>query len=198
MSSAWFDRPTLAGRYVRLEPLSTEHAGGLFEAGQDPRVWTWLSNRRPADVAGMRALVDGMLAAHRDGAQVPWVLIDARTGEVAGTTSYHEVEPRHRGLCIGHTWLGTRWQRTGVNTEAKLLLLERAFGRLGAMRVGWWTHHRNERSQRAIERLGARRDGLLRNHRVMPDGSIRHTVVYSMVEQEWPAAREALRARLTA
>ncbi|MCW2901086.1 MAG: family N-acetyltransferase [Streptosporangiaceae bacterium] len=197
MSTAWSDRPTLAGRYVRLEPLSLEHAPGLLQAGKDPSVWTWLNTRQPADLTGMQAIISGMLASHERGAQVPWVQIDATTGEVAGTTSYHEVEPQHRGLCIGHTWIGARWQRTGLNTEAKLLLLERAFEVLGAIRVGWWTHHRNERSQRAIERLGARRDGVLRGHRILPDGSVRHTVVYSIVEDEWPAARDALRARLT-
>src|SRR4051794_23513434 len=124
MSTAWFDRPALTGRHVRLEPLSTEHAEGLFAAGADPSVWTWLNVRRPADVAGMRKMIDGMLAAYEAGTQVPWVQIDAISGEVAGTTSYHDVEPRHRGLCIGHTWIGSRWQRTGLNTEAKLLLME--------------------------------------------------------------------------
>lgn len=196
MSNVWFDRPVLTGRRVRLEPLSAEHAEGLFRAGADPRVWTWLNSRRPADAAGMRAMVEEMLTAHEARRQVPWAQIDLATGEVAGTTSYHDIEPWHRGLCIGHTWIGTRWQRTGLNAEAKLLLLERAFDELGALRVAWWTHHRNERSQRAIERLGARHEGVLRGHRILPDGSIRNTMVYSIIEEEWPAAREALRARV--
>jgi RimJ/RimL family protein N-acetyltransferase len=195
-STAWYDRPTLTGRHVRLEPLADEHAAGLFEAGRDPGVWTWLNAWQPTDVDGMRALVDGMLAAHESGAQVPWVQIDTSTGEVAGTTSYHDLEPAHRGLCIGFTWIGARWQRSGLNTEAKLLLLERAFDVLGAIRVGWHTHHRNERSQRAIERLGARREGVLRRHRILPDGSVRDTVVYSVTEPEWPAVREGLRTKL--
>jgi N-acetyltransferase len=196
VSSEWYDRPVLTGRHVRLEPLTAGHAAGLFEAGKDPVVWTWLNTRRPGDVDGMRVLVERRLAAYETGVQVPWVQVDAATGEIAGTTSYHDVEPDHRGLCIGHTWVGTRWQRTGLNTEAKLLLLERAFDVLGAIRVGWHTHHRNERAQRAIERLGARRDGVLRSHRILPDGSVRDTVVYSVIRQEWPAVRTALRERL--
>ncbi|MCO5997937.1 GNAT family N-acetyltransferase [Actinoallomurus rhizosphaericola] len=195
--SAWLERPSLTGRHVRLEPLRPEHAEGLYEAGKDPEVWRWLNVRQPSDVAEMRRMVEEDLRAV-GAARLPWVQIDAVTGEVAGTTSYYDVEPAHRGLWIGHTWIGVRWQRTALNTEAKLLLLERAFDVLGALRVGWHTHHRNERSQRAIERLGARREGVLRSHRVRPDGSVRDTVCYSMLASEWPAARDRLRARLTA
>ncbi|MGI5228701.1 GNAT family N-acetyltransferase [Actinoallomurus sp. CA-142502] len=194
-SSAWFDRPSLAGEYVRLEPLWPEHAEGLYEAGRDPQVWRWLNVRQPADVAEMRRMVEADVRAV-DAGRLPWVQIDLATGRVAGTTSYYDIEPAHRGLSIGHTWIGARWQRTALNTEAKLLLLERAFDVLGAIRVGWHTHHRNERSQRAIERLGARREGVLRSHRIRPDGSVRDTVCYSMIASEWPAARDRLRARL--
>jgi RimJ/RimL family protein N-acetyltransferase len=198
MSSAWFDQPVLTGYHVRLEPLGPEHAEGLLEAGKDPEVWQWLNVRQPAGLAEARRMVEDDLAAMTAGSRLPWVQIDAVTGEVAGTTSYYEIEPAHRGLCIGHTWIGTRWQRTGLNTESKLLLLERAFDTLGAIRVGWHTHHRNERSQRAIERLGAVREGVLRSHRIRPDGSVRDTVCYSMIASEWPAARDRLRARLAA
>ncbi|MQY07416.1 GNAT family N-acetyltransferase [Actinomadura macrotermitis] len=193
MTDAWFERPVLTGRYVRLEPLAPGHAEGLFEAGKDPAIWTWKTQRPPADVAAVRATVDAALATAD---RAPWALVDAVTGEVAGTTSYYEIDPRNRGLYIGHTWLGTRWQRTGVNTEAKLLLLERAFEKLGALRVGWHTHARNERSRGAIERLGASFEGIHRNHRIMPDGSLRHTATYAMIDTEWPDARAALRARL--
>lgn len=195
-TSSWFDRPPLAGDHVRLEPLGPEHAEGLYEAGKDPEVWRWLNVPQPADVAQTRRMIEADLRAMDAGRLLPWAQIDAVTGEVAGTTSYYEIEPAHRGLCIGHTWIGVRWQRTALNTEAKLLLLERAFEVLGAIRVGWHTHHRNERSQRAIERLGARREGVLRSHRIRPDGSVRDTVCYSMLAAEWPAARDRLRARL--
>ena len=194
--SAFFDRPVMAGRHVRLEPLTLDHAQGLQEALRDPGVWTWIHVSQPAGLPQMRAFVSELLARQEDRMQVTWAQIDASTGEVAGVTAYHDIVPKDRGLCIGATFLGPRWQRTGVNTEAKLMLLERAFDALGVIRVGWTTHHGNLRSQRAIERLGARRDGVLRNHKIMPDGSVRHTVVYSMTDAEWPAARAALRARL--
>jgi RimJ/RimL family protein N-acetyltransferase len=194
--SAFFERPVMAGRHVRLEPLTLDHAEGLHEALRDPGVWTWIHVNQPADLPQMRAFVSDLLARQDEQMQVTWAQIDASTGEVAGVTAYHDIVPKDRGLCIGGTFLGTRWQRTGVNTEAKLMLLERAFDTLGVIRVGWTTHHGNLRSQRAIERLGARRDGVLRNHKIMPDGSIRHTVVYSMTDAEWPAARAELRARL--
>ncbi|MFG2002566.1 GNAT family N-acetyltransferase [Spirillospora sp. NPDC048911] len=196
MTDAWFDRPALTGRYVRLEPLSAEHAEGLFAAGKDPGVWTWLSRRQPENAGEMQEIVEAKLAAYERRVQVPFVQLDAATGEVAGTTSYYDLDLEHRGICIGSTWLGARWQRTGINTEAKLLLLERAFEGLGALRVGWHTDSRNERSRRAIERLGATYEGVHRNHRIRPDGTMRDTAVYSMIDSEWPAARAALAARL--
>ena len=196
MSDAWFERPVLTGRHVRLEPLSREHTEGLFEASKDPDVWTWLSERQPATVDEMAVLVGNGLDECERRVRLPWVQIDATTGEVAGTTSYYEVAPSHRGLCIGHTWLGARWQRTAVNTEAKLLLLGRAFDELGAIRVGWHTHVRNVRSRAAIERLGASFEGVHRKHRIRPDGSVRDTAAYGMTDDEWPAAAEALRERL--
>jgi RimJ/RimL family protein N-acetyltransferase len=194
--TAYFERPVLAGRHVRLEPLTLDHAEGLLAAGKDPGVWTWLAVRQPGDLPEVRAYVSDLLARHEAQQQVTWAQIDAQTGEVAGVTAYHDVVPKDRGLYIGSTWIGRDWHRTGVNTEAKLMLMERAFETLGVIRVGWMTHHENLRSQRAIERLGAKRDGVLRNHKIMPDGSIRHSHVYSITDAEWPAARDALRARL--
>jgi len=193
---SYFDRPVLTGRYVRLEPLGPEHAEGLYEAGKDPDIWTWQLVPQPGSVAEVQEHIDKALAQHAAGQRVPWAQIDIRTGEVAGTTSYHDLDPVNRGVYIGHTYLGARWHRTGMNTESKLLLMERAFEELDALRVGWWTHHNNMRSQRAIERLGASREGLIRNHRIMPDGSMRHTAAYAIIREEWPAAQTALRARL--
>jgi RimJ/RimL family protein N-acetyltransferase len=173
--------------------LTTDHAPGLFTAGSDPAVWTWLSSRQPGDEAATKTLIVAMLA---NPAMRSWAQIDETTHEVAGTTSYYDIDPRHRGVCIGHTWIGAPWQRTALNTEAKLLLLTRAFDVLGANRVGWHTDHRNERSQRAIERLGATREGVLRAHRVRPDGTLRDTVCYSVTAPEWPSVRDRLAARL--
>ncbi|MBO2452105.1 GNAT family N-acetyltransferase [Actinomadura barringtoniae] len=196
MSGAWFERPVLSGRYVRLEPLSLDHVEGLFEAGKDPDIWTWLSDVQPTGVNGMKEIVERALEACEQRVRLPWVQIDAVTGEVAGTTSFYDIDPGHRGLAIGHTWIGPRWHRTGINTESKLMLLERAFGDLGAVRVVWHTHSRNERSRRAIQRLGAEFEGIHRNHRILKDGSLRDTATFSMIDSEWPAAWEALRARL--
>ncbi|MDL4814796.1 GNAT family N-acetyltransferase [Actinomadura opuntiae] len=196
MSDEWFALPVLTGRYVRLEPLSLDHVDGLFEASKDPSVWTWLSERQPANADAVHTMVSKALIARDKGVRLPWAQIDAATGEVAGTTSYYEISPQNRGLCIGHTWLGTRWQRTGFNTESKLLLLQRAFDDLGAIRVGWHTHARNERSRAAIQRLGASFEGIHRKHRIREDGSVRDTAVFAMTDDDWPAAAEALRARL--
>jgi len=186
--SEWNQHPVLTGEHVRLEPLTPEHAKGLFEAGGDPAIWTWLSVWQPADLPAAERLVASILA---DPGRRPWAQIDA-AGRVAGTTSYYQVVEAHRILSIGHTWIGAGWQRTALNTEAKLLLLRHAFETLGAQRVSWETDIRNLRSQRAIERLGALREGVLRAHRIRPDGSSRDTVVYSMLDTEWPAARERL------
>ncbi|WP_020669693.1 GNAT family N-acetyltransferase [Amycolatopsis nigrescens] len=193
MTDEWDHRPSLHGKHVHLEPLGPEHADGLHEAGRDPDIWTWLSLHRPPEPADTRRMVDEILAAPD---RISWAQIDAATGKVAGTTSYYELDRKHRGLAIGHTWIGTPWQRTPLNTEAKLLLLRRAFEDLSANRVTWHTDSRNERSRRAIERLGARHEGILRAHRIRKDGTLRDTAVYSVVAAEWPAVREGLAARL--
>ncbi|MCS7484218.1 GNAT family N-acetyltransferase [Umezawaea endophytica] len=179
----------MTGPHVRLEPLTEDHAEGLHEAGEDPAVWTWLGMVQPTTVDETRAMVVKALA---DPNRLPWVQIDPATGEVAGTTSYYDVDPVHRAVHIGHTWIGARWQRTGLNTNAKLLLMGRAFDVLGAHRVGWHTDVLNTRSRAAIERLGATYEGTLRAHRVRPDGTLRDTAAYSVTAPEWPAVREGL------
>jgi N-acetyltransferase len=194
MTDAWKHRPTLPGDRVRLEPLGPEHAEGLFEAGSDPEIWTWLAVRRPTDVEGMHGIIDKSLS---DESRLAWAQVDATTGEVAGTTSFYQIDSTHRILSIGHTWIGKRWQRTPLNSEAKLLMLRHAFEELGAHRVSLETDIRNEASQRANERLGAQREGVLRAHRVRPDGTLRDTVVYSVIAQEWPAVEEKLVERLS-
>ena len=191
--SDWNTQPTLAGPHVRLEPLTAEHAKGLFEAGADPGIWAWLSARQPGDLEAMERFVEQALA---DPDRRPFAQIDTASGRVAGTTSYYQVVEKHRILSIGHTWIGAEWQRTALNTEAKLLLLTYAFETLDAQRVSWETDIRNLRSQRAIERLGALREGVLRAHRIRPDGSSRDTVTYSMLAPEWPAAKARLNERL--
>ncbi|WP_410576571.1 GNAT family N-acetyltransferase [Amycolatopsis sp. lyj-108] len=187
--NSWSVHATLRGERVRLEPLTRDHAKGLFAAGSDPAIWTWLSLRQPRDLAAAETMVDGILA---DPDRRAWAQIDARTGEVAGTTSFYAMNARHKIVSLGYTWIGSEWQRTGLNRESKLLLLRHAFDDLGANRVSWETDIRNLQSQKAIERLGAQREGVLRAHRVRPDGTIRDTVVYSVTGPEWPAVRTAL------
>ena len=193
VTDAWKNRPALSGEHVRLEPLHASHAEGLFEAGSDPAIWTWLAVRQPADVRGMHEIIGNALA---DDTRLAWAQVDATTGEVAGTTSFYQIDATHRILSIGHTWIGKRWQRTPLNSEAKLLMLRHAFEDLGAHRVSLETDIRNEASQRANERLGAHREGVLRSHRIRPDGTLRDTVVYSVIAEEWPAVSARLRERL--
>jgi RimJ/RimL family protein N-acetyltransferase len=189
----WKHRPALSGEHVRLEPLTSEHAEGLYKAGADPAIWTWLAVRQPEDVGGMRAIVDKILT---DGSRLAWAQVDVHTGEVAGTTSFYQIDAAHKILSIGHTWIGKPWQRTPLNSEAKFLMLRRAFEELGANRVSLETDLRNEASQRSNERLGAVREGVLRAHRIRPDGTLRDTVVYSVIAEEWPGISEKLQARL--
>ncbi|HEX7744056.1 MAG TPA: bifunctional pyridoxamine 5'-phosphate oxidase family protein/GNAT family N-acetyltransferase [Micromonosporaceae bacterium] len=196
--SPWLTPAPMRGARVVLEPLDRSHAADLFSAVDDADVWRHLSGRRPDGPAAMAAIIDAALAAHHRGVRVPWVQRCAVTGAVIGTTSYYEPDEGRRSLSIGYTWLGRPWWRTGVNTEAKLLLLTRAFDELGAVRVVWHTDIRNERSQRAVERLGARREGVLRMHMPRPDGSWRDSVQYAMTVDEWPSAQARLRERLSA
>jgi len=191
--SEWTTAVELTGEIVRLEALGPQHAEGLAAAGDDPAVFEHLRGWDPmtAQVAAeriARTLADPALTA--------WTQVDRRTGEVAGMTAYYDVVPALRTVAIGHTWIGRRFWRSGLNTEAKLLLMGRAFDDLGCVRVVWHTDIRNERSQAAIARLGARREGVLRKHKLRDDGSWRDTVTFSMLDDEWPAARDRLRARL--
>ncbi len=194
----WAAPVPLTGRHVRLEPLTLGHAAGLVEALGDDEVWRHLPTYRPQTVSAMRDYLTGLLRARWTGSQIAWAQIDPATDRVIGMTSYHDIDPDRRALAIGHTAVGKPWWRTGVNTEAKLLLLEHAFDVLGAERVFWYADILNERSQQAIARLGAVREGVLRRHKKRPDGSWRNTVVFGLTVDEWPAAGDRLRERLAA
>jgi RimJ/RimL family protein N-acetyltransferase/nitroimidazol reductase NimA-like FMN-containing flavoprotein (pyridoxamine 5'-phosphate oxidase superfamily) len=194
--SPWLTPVTMRGSHVLLEPLDMSHVDGLFAATRDPEVWQYLTQPQPQTLDGIAAFVAEALRAHQRGERVPWVQRDAVTGEIIGTTSYYYPDERFRTMEIGGTFLGRRWWRTGVNTEAKLLLLTRAFESLDAIRVTWQTDIRNERSQAAIARLGATREGVLRSNRRRADGSWRDSVLYSMTANEWPTARARLRERI--
>lgn len=186
--------PELTGEHVTLRPLHSDDAAGVLAAADDDAVFQWMPIRRPRTLAEAQANVDGYLARTD---LVMWAQVDNASGDLAGVTTFYDIDPALRTVAIGHTWLGRKYWRTGINTEAKLLLLTRAFEDLGCVRVVWHTDIYNERSQNAIARLGAEREGVLRKHRIRPDGSWRDTVTYSMTDDEWPAARAALQARLS-
>jgi len=189
---------TLAGRHVRLEPLTFLHLPDLFAALMvNPSVWQWLPLAPPATLAEMEAMIAADLQAQAEGAKVAFTQIDQATGRVVGGTTYLDIRRRDRALEIGSTWIATPWQRTGINTEAKYLLLRHAFEDLGAVRVQLKTDQRNLQSQAAIERLGAVREGILRKHMLVRDGFIRNSVLYSITDDEWPSVKARLAAKMT-
>jgi N-acetyltransferase len=194
VTGAILDPVLLVGEHVRLEPLGPQHVEGLARASADGEVWrkwtTWVP--APEQVA---ATVEERIADHARGRMVPWATC-LPDGTPVGMTSYWDVDAPNRRVEIGATWLGASAQGTKVNPEAKLLQLTRAFEELDCIAVEFRTHWHNRQSRRAIEALGAKQDGVLRNHRIMPDGTLRDTVVYSIVRDEWPTVRAGLRARL--
>lgn len=194
--SPWLTTPTLTGSHVRLEPLEPAHAEPLRAALADPEVWRYATSTQPTSPDEMAGHLTGGLRARWRGERITWVQHDARTGQVAGITSFLQPDEAGRTVEIGGTLLGRPWWRTGINTEAKLLLLRYAFEELDAVRVTWQTDIRNERSQRAVERLGAVREGVLRANRRRADGTWRDSVLYSMTADEWPTAQVTLRERL--
>ncbi len=201
---------TLEGRHVRLVPLAPDHVDGLLDAADGDRS-SFGYTSVPSDRDAMTAYVESALGHAAAGDQVPFATHSVALDRIVGSTRFYELEPwdwasvggprdgtprvRDRAS-IGHTWLGPAAQRTPVNTEAKLLMLTHAFDVWGVRAVRLQTDSRNERSRAAIARLGCSLDGVLRVDRPAPDGSVRHSAVYSMTEDEWPAARRRLEERL--
>jgi len=190
---------TLEGRHVLLSPMTRERAdaiaAALAEAAADGDMWESKVTTIPRP-EGARAYVDTALAELDAGVSMPFVTIDRASGRTIGSTRYMSIEAPHRRLEIGTTWIGKSFQRTAINTEAKYLMLAHAFETLRCIAVDLRTHEKNLQSRAAIERLGAKLDGLLRNHRIMPDGSVRNTATYSITDTEWPGVKAALAARL--
>ena len=183
-------RPTaLQGRFVRLEPLAERHVAGLVAVGMDDEIWRHMPYGAMHTEADIRGWVSGILDQAARGTDIPFAVIHLASGRVAGATRYMEIRPAHRALEIGGTWYGSDYRRTPVNTECKYLLLHHAFEDLRCIRVQLKTDSRNERSQRAIERIGALREGVLKNHMILPDGTFRHSVYYSILDSEWPAVK---------
>ncbi len=189
------DPVTLEGRHVRLVPMAREHLPALWEVARDEELWRWTMNtvRTEADLADY---VDAALRQQAAGTALPFVTTEAATGRVIGSTRFGSVEPPHPRVEIGWTWIGRPWQRSAVNTEAKLLMLRHAFETLGCLRVELKTDVLNERSRRAMLRLGAREEGIFRKHVVTQTGRVRDTAWYSIVDDEWPAVRARLQQML--
>ena len=187
----------LEGRLVRLEPLGRRHGEGLFEAAREPGIWRWLPQDPSRDRAVFWGWLEEAIAASEAGREAAFATVDAHTGEPIGSTRYLALRPEHRGLEIGWTWLAPSAWGTGANVEAKLLMLEHAFGPLDCMRVEFKTDARNERSRGALAALPARFEGILRKHRLLLGGQeIRDSAYYSIVDDEWPEVEATLRRRL--
>jgi len=183
----------LEGEYVRLEPLAEEHVGGLFNRGQEAEDWAYMPRSCFVDLADCRHWVSESIATPDC---LPFAIVETEKGLPVGSSRYLNIRAEHRGLEIGWTWLGRDWQRTPVNTETKLLLLQHAFETLDAIRVEFKTDARNERSQKALERIGAVREGTLRHHMIVQQGYLRDSVYFSIIAAEWPGVKKALQEKL--
>ena len=185
---------TLRGERVHLEPLTREHGESLWPHARDPEVWRYLTSHF-TERGAFDAWLDGRVRAMEEGTALAFAQRDVATGELIGSTSIFAIEREHRTMEIGHTWLARKAWGSGINAEAKLLLLTHSFEALNAVRVQIKTDGRNERSQAAIAALGATREGVLRRQLILPDGHIRDAVVYSIIAEEWPAVRQRVAAR---
>ena len=190
----WLEPVTLRGAHARLEPLSHDQSAGLTEAVRDGELWKlWYTSIPTPD--GMTKEIDRRLGLQAAGSMLPFTVFDA-DGKIAGMTTYMNVDAANRRVEIGSTWYAKRVQRSAVNTQCKLLLLTHAFEKLDCIAVEFRTHFFNQQSRRGIERLGAKQDGILRNHIVAPNGTLRDTVVFSIIASEWPTAKAHLNYQL--
>jgi len=186
---------TLEGHGVRLEPLSREHHDGLVAAASDGKLWElWFTSVPEPEQT--HAYISGAQAGLEAGHMLPWAVRELASGLIAGSTRYHDIIANVDRVEIGWTWYAKRWQKSHVNTACKLLLLEHAFDQLGCKVVGLRTDNFNFTSQRAIEALGAKKDGVIRHHWPRRDGTVRDTVMYSILAHEWPDVRRHLELRL--
>ena len=186
----------LSGRVVRLEPLSVAHVPDLYQFGKDESIWEYMRYGQIRTQQDMAVWVDELLSAQSAGTDLPFAVIYQDLNQAIGSTRYLDIQPQNRSLEIGGTWYGTAYQRTAVNTECKYMLLRHAFEVLGCARVQFKTDVRNLRSQKALERIGARQEGVLREHMVLPDGLLRSSVYYSILQGEWPEVKINLEGKL--
>ncbi len=195
MNQLWDFQAPLQGKDVDLCPISKVHTQAIQRAVQDGELWQlWYTSVPNAEA------VDGYVAQALNekskGDSVPFVVLERLTGKLIGSTRYCNIDRKNRRLEIGHTWYAKSYQRTGVNTQCKFMLLQHAFESLDIATVEFRTHWHNQPSRNAIERIGAKQDGVLRQHRIMPDGSFRDTVVYSITHTEWPAVKASLNFKM--
>lgn len=182
----------LTGNHVRLEPMTEAHISGLAEIGVGQEFWNFMVYGKMEDEEDMRGWVREILSRAEKGTDLPFVAIHLASGRVAGATRYLNIMPNDKGLEVGGTWYGLEFQRTLLNTECKYLLFSHAFETLGCIRVQLKTDLLNVRSQKAISRIGAVREGVLRNHMILPDGRIRDSVFYSILDKEWPDVKKRI------
>lgn len=186
---------TLEGHGIRLEPLTLEHEADLSAAAADGELWNlWFTSvPQPEET---KTYIETALAGYQAGHMLPWAVRELTTGKIIGSTRYHDVIANVDRVEIGYTWYAKSWQKSHVNTVCKLLLLAHAFDTLGCKVVGLRTDNFNFNSQKAIEGLGAKKDGILRHHAMRRDGSVRDSVMYSILVTEWPGVKQNLRFRL--
>lgn len=189
------DTLVLSGQHAALEPMQLSHVNDLNAAADDGELWRLKVTRVPTE-QGMQAYVEHALQQRAKGRELPFVIRRLSDKRIVGTTRYYQISSTNRNCSIGYTWYSKSAQRTGINSECKLMLLEHAFEQLSCISVQWHTHHENTRSQEAIRRLGASFEGVLRNHMILPDGRIRHTHCFSMLDTEWPSSKAHLEDRL--
>jgi RimJ/RimL family protein N-acetyltransferase len=187
---------TLTGKVVRLEPLTVDHVADLARVGLEPEIWHYMRYGKIENSEGLKAWVQELLSLQEQGTDLPFAVIYLASGRAVGSTRFLHIDMPNRSLEIGGTWYGLEYQGTQVNTECKYLLLRHAFETLGCIRVWFKTDGRNLRSQHALEKLGVVKEGVLRNHMILPDGTIRDSVVYSLLPDEWPQVKANLKARL--
>ena len=190
----WPEPVSLSGSYASLQPLSHDHLAGLTEAVKDGELWKLWYTAVPKP-ENMTKEIDRRLGLQASGAMLPWTVFDAG-GRIAGMTTYMNVDAPNRRVEIGSTWYAKRVQRSGLNTQCKLLLLAHAFEKLDCIAVEFRTHFFNHQSRRGIARLGAKQDGILRNHAIAPNGTLRDTVVFSIIAGEWPTVQAHLNYQL--
>ncbi|MEL7120301.1 MAG: GNAT family protein [Bacteroidota bacterium] len=187
----WPSKVELVGQKVKLVPLEAAHKEALLEAASDGKLWELWYTSVPS-TATIDQYLNFAFSERELAKATPFVVIDKSTDKLIGSTRYCNIDQSNKRLEIGYTWYAQSYQRTGVNTECKYLLLQYAFEELGYIAVEFRTHWYNYRSRRAIARLGAKQDGVLRNHRLYPDGSTRDTVVFSIIDREWLAVKNSL------